>query len=174
MRTVAGLMLILLGLYIARWWQAVTYIERLGKHLWKHIQPFSKQLLPVSSVPNALLLGSLWGWLPCGLVYSTLIWSASAADWQTSAMLMAGFGIERSRPCWSPDCWPGNYRNSYNISSLRRWPACALSALEYTPCQLPVYCNSSALDQGQCDCPIARIKYPHTKISRHRPAPIQF
>ncbi len=93
MRTVAGLILILLGLYIARWWQAVTYIEGLGKHIWKYIQPFTRQLLPVSSVPKALLLGSLWGWLPCGLVYSTLIWSASAADWQTSAMLMAGFGL---------------------------------------------------------------------------------
>ena len=39
------------------------------------------------------MLGSIWGWLPCGLVYSTLIWSASAADWQTSALLMAGFGL---------------------------------------------------------------------------------
>lgn len=93
MRTLAALILILLGLYIARWWTAITHIESLGKHVWQHLQPFSKRLLPVSSLSDALLLGSIWGWLPCGLVYSTLIWSASAADWQTSASLMAAFGI---------------------------------------------------------------------------------
>ena len=36
----------------------------------------ASRLLPVSSTPRALLLGGLWGWLPCGLVYSTLLWSA--------------------------------------------------------------------------------------------------
>jgi sulfite exporter TauE/SafE len=37
-------------------------------------------LLPVSSLPRALLLGALWGWLPCGLVYSTLLWAASQGN----------------------------------------------------------------------------------------------
>ena len=44
-------------------------------------------------LPRALLLGALWGWLPCGLVYSTLIWSASQGSAIDSALLMLAFGL---------------------------------------------------------------------------------
>jgi len=93
MRTVAGLMLIAMGLYIARWWQGLTKLERAGGVLWRHLQPFAKKLMPVRNGGQAIALGAVWGWLPCGLVYSTLIWSSAAGDWQQSAMLMAAFGI---------------------------------------------------------------------------------
>ena len=49
--------------------------------------------MPVSSVPRALLLGALWGWLPCGLVFSTLLWSASQGDAWQSGLLMLAFGL---------------------------------------------------------------------------------
>ncbi|MNE36748.1 Cytochrome C biogenesis protein transmembrane region [compost metagenome] len=49
--------------------------------------------MPVTSRPRALLLGGLWGWLPCGLVYSTLLWAASQGDALDSAALMLAFGI---------------------------------------------------------------------------------
>jgi sulfite exporter TauE/SafE len=45
----------------------------------------ANRLLPVSSLPRALLLGALWGWLPCGLVYSTLLWAASQGNALDSA-----------------------------------------------------------------------------------------
>ncbi len=61
--------------------------------------------MPVSSVPRALLLGALWGWLPCGLVYSTLLWSASQGDAWQSGLLMLAFGSVPGRYCWPPD-WP--------------------------------------------------------------------
>jgi sulfite exporter TauE/SafE len=35
----------------------------------------------------------LWGWLPCGLIYSSLIWASSSASWQQSGLLMFAFGI---------------------------------------------------------------------------------
>jgi sulfite exporter TauE/SafE len=44
-------------------------------------------------VPRALLLGTLWGWLPCGLVYSTLLWAASQGDVLHSGLLMLAFGL---------------------------------------------------------------------------------
>ena len=47
----------------------------------------------MSSLPRALLLGALWGWLPCGLVYSTLLWSASQGNALDSALLMLAFGL---------------------------------------------------------------------------------
>ncbi|TDF77406.1 sulfite exporter TauE/SafE family protein [Pseudomonas sp. H9] len=93
MRVVAGLLLISMGLYLAGWWSGLTRIEGLGRGLWRHIQPVANRLLPVSSWPRALLLGALWGWLPCGLVYSTLLWAASQGNAVDSALLMLAFGL---------------------------------------------------------------------------------
>ncbi|NBA96183.1 sulfite exporter TauE/SafE family protein [Pseudomonas sp. R5(2019)] len=93
MRVVAALLLIAMGLYLAGWWSGLTRIESLGRGLWRHIQPLATRLLPVSSLPRALLLGALWGWLPCGLVYSTLLWAASQGNALDSAALMLAFGL---------------------------------------------------------------------------------
>lgn len=93
MRVIAALLLIAMGLYLAGWWSGLTRIEALGRGLWRHIQPAASRLMPVSSVPRALLLGALWGWLPCGLVYSTLLWSASQGDAWQSGLLMLAFGL---------------------------------------------------------------------------------
>ncbi|EKT4562489.1 sulfite exporter TauE/SafE family protein [Pseudomonas putida] len=93
LRVVAALLLIAMGLYLAGWWSGLTRIEALGRGLWRHIQPVASRLLPVSSLPQALLLGALWGWLPCGLVYSTLLWAASQGNAGYSAALMLAFGL---------------------------------------------------------------------------------
>ena len=93
LRVLAGLLLISMGLYLAGWWSGLTRIERLGRGLWRYIQPIANRLLPVSSLPRALLLGALWGWLPCGLVYSTLLWAASQGNALDSGLLMLAFGL---------------------------------------------------------------------------------
>ncbi|MDH1307252.1 sulfite exporter TauE/SafE family protein [Pseudomonas fulva] len=93
LRIMAALLLIAMGLYLAGWWSGLTRIEAMGRGLWRHIQPMASRLLPVSSLPRALLLGALWGWLPCGLVYSTLLWAASQGNALHSAALMAAFGL---------------------------------------------------------------------------------
>ncbi|MEN5301460.1 sulfite exporter TauE/SafE family protein [Pseudomonas sp. TWI628] len=93
LRVVAALLLITMGLYLAGWWSGLTRIEALGRGLWRHIQPAASRLMPVSSMPRALLLGALWGWLPCGLVYSTLLWAASQGNAGYSAALMLAFGL---------------------------------------------------------------------------------
>ncbi|MDP3977771.1 MAG: sulfite exporter TauE/SafE family protein [Pseudomonas sp.] len=93
LRVVAALLLIAMGLYLAGWWSGLTRIEALGRGLWRTIQPLTRRFMPVTSLPRALLLGGLWGWLPCGLVYSTLLWAASQGDALDSAALMLAFGI---------------------------------------------------------------------------------
>ncbi|GGK83147.1 sulfite exporter TauE/SafE family protein [Amphritea balenae] len=93
LRTLAGAILILMGLYVAQIWKGLSWLEKQGNLIWRHLQPFSRRLLPVQNISQSLALGALWGWLPCGLVYSTLIWSATATDWKISALMMACFGI---------------------------------------------------------------------------------
>ena len=93
LRIAAALLLIAMGLYLAGWWSGLTRIEALGRGLWRHIQPVAQKLLPVTSLPRALLLGALWGWLPCGLVYSTLLWAASQGAPGQAGLLMLAFGL---------------------------------------------------------------------------------
>ena len=93
LRVIAALLLIAMGLYLAGWWSGLTRIEALGRGLWSLIQPLTRRFMPVDSLPRALVLGALWGWLPCGLVYSTLLWAASQGDALDSALLMLAFGL---------------------------------------------------------------------------------
>lgn len=91
--SLAGLFLILMGLYLAGWWSALSRIERVGGVLWRKIEPLGRGLLPVRSARQGYLLGLLWGWLPCGLVYSALVWTVSAGGALEGASLMLAFGL---------------------------------------------------------------------------------
>lgn len=93
MHLLSGLMLILIGLYIGRWLNAISHIEQLGKSLWKVLAPVAKRLIPFKSPLSALPFGLVWGWLPCGLVYSTLTWSAASGTALDGAAIMLGFGL---------------------------------------------------------------------------------
>lgn len=93
LKLVAGLLLLLMALYVARLWFALTLLEKLGAALWRNIQPYAKTLLPLDTSLKALAYGLCWGFLPCGLVYSSLGWSlASGSAWQ-GAILMCAFGL---------------------------------------------------------------------------------
>jgi sulfite exporter TauE/SafE len=89
----SSLMLIALGLYLAGIWSMVRRIEQVGSVLWQRIQPLTRSLFPITSPARALLLGSLWGWLPCGLVYSVLVTALASGHAQSGAMIMLVFGL---------------------------------------------------------------------------------
>lgn len=93
LQVIAGLFMIALGFYLAGWWYGITRLERIGGRVWRLLEPVGRRLLPVHSVSQALLFGLVWGWLPCGLVYSVLIWSLSAGGVAEGALLMAAFGL---------------------------------------------------------------------------------
>ena len=93
LKIIAGLFMIAMGLYIAGWWFGLSKVEQLGGLLWKHIQPLGNRFIPVRTAFQAGILGLLWGWLPCGLVYSVLIWSISANSAIEGALLLLSFGI---------------------------------------------------------------------------------
>lgn len=93
LRVVAGLMLIAMGLYLAGWWRGLTHLEKLGGYAWKYLQPLGNHLMPVTQPHQAAILGMIWGWLPCGLVYSTLTLSAASSGWQQSSLIMLSFGF---------------------------------------------------------------------------------
>jgi uncharacterized protein len=89
----ANLMLVALGLYLLGVTRALAFTERAGQHLWRHIQPLTRRFLPATTVLQAFPLGILWGWLPCGLVYSALTTALSAGSPGQGALLMLAFGL---------------------------------------------------------------------------------
>jgi uncharacterized protein len=89
----SSLMLIALGLYLAGIWGMVRRIEKAGSMLWQRIQPLTRPLFPITTPTRALLLGTLWGWLPCGLVYSVLVTALASGHAQSGALIMLAFGL---------------------------------------------------------------------------------
>ena len=85
--------MILLGLYLAGVNQWVLVFERAGGVLWKRVKPLFQKLLPVKTIPQAVLAGMAWGWLPCGLVYSILVSALAAGSATSGAALMLAFGL---------------------------------------------------------------------------------
>lgn len=93
LRSLSGLLLILMGLYIFGATQSLAWLEKIGGHLWKRIQPMGKGLFPIQKARHGVILGLIWGFLPCGLIYSTLSWALVSASPLKSASLMVAFGL---------------------------------------------------------------------------------
>ncbi|MFC1683887.1 sulfite exporter TauE/SafE family protein [Pseudomonadota bacterium] len=89
----ASVILILIGLHVAGWLPRLTMIERIGLPLWRHLEPVGRRLMPVQSPLMAVVYGAVWGWLPCGLVYTMLITTTAQADSLSGALYMAVFGL---------------------------------------------------------------------------------
>lgn len=90
---ISALFLVLLALYISDWYKGLSFFEKLGGHLWRRIQPLSKKLIPFKHPGYALGYGMVWGWLPCGLVYTALTWSMASGSATNGALFMLFFGL---------------------------------------------------------------------------------
>lgn len=86
-------MLVILGLHLSGAWRALSWLETGGRHLWRRLEPLTATLLPLDSLPKLVAMGALWGWLPCGMVYSVLLTAMlSGSGWQGGAIMLA-FGL---------------------------------------------------------------------------------
>jgi sulfite exporter TauE/SafE len=90
---IANLMLVALGLYLLGLTRALAFTERAGQKLWRHLQPLTRRFLPARTVAQAFPLGLLWGWLPCGLVYSALASALTAGSASRGGLMMLAFGL---------------------------------------------------------------------------------
>ncbi|HEY0584564.1 MAG TPA: sulfite exporter TauE/SafE family protein [Pseudoduganella sp.] len=89
----ANLMLVAMGLYLMDAWRGLARLEALGGVLWRHVQPLVKPLVPMDTPLKALALGSLWGWVPCGMVYSMLLTAMLSGSALDGALVMGAFGM---------------------------------------------------------------------------------
>lgn len=89
----ANVLLLLLGLYLAGLFTAATQIERIGRPIWKRLNPILNRLLPIKSVPACFGVGMLWGWLPCGLVYSASLYALGSGNAVQGGLYMLAFAL---------------------------------------------------------------------------------
>jgi sulfite exporter TauE/SafE len=96
LRLCAASVMIIIGLNLALApWTPVAWLrtpERWGALLWRRVMPVLSRRLPRAALPRALAAGLLWGWLPCGLVYSALLAAATSGSPLRGALTMLAFG----------------------------------------------------------------------------------
>ncbi|HET7731031.1 MAG TPA: sulfite exporter TauE/SafE family protein [Usitatibacter sp.] len=89
----ANALMVLLGLYVAGWGRAILRLESAGGAVWRRIEPLRRRFVPIDSTARALGAGAVWGWVPCGLVYSMLALALASGSAAGGAMVMAAFGL---------------------------------------------------------------------------------
>lgn len=93
LRFIAALFMILLACYVGKWWNGLLMVEKLGKNVWRVVSPLGQKCLPLKTPAHAIPFGFIWGWLPCGLVYSILTWAAVSGSALGGALTMLFFGL---------------------------------------------------------------------------------
>lgn len=92
LRLIAAALLVLIALYYLNLGAWITRIEQLALPLWRRLQPITRAWLPARRPGQAFRVGLVWGFLPCGLVYTALGYAATQANAGQSALMMLAFG----------------------------------------------------------------------------------
>ncbi len=108
----ANLLIVCIGLYLMGIPQLLAPLERAGSHLWRHVTPFTRKLLPLRSAGHAALFGMLWGWIPCGMVYAALLTAMSSGSAVNGMLTMFAFGL---------GTLPVMLASGWAAATLRRW-----------------------------------------------------
>lgn len=64
-----------------------------GRRVWARIAPLGRRLLPVTTLPRSFAFGMVWGFMPCGFVYTVMLIATVQLDAARSALTMAAFGL---------------------------------------------------------------------------------
>ncbi|MBF0626288.1 MAG: sulfite exporter TauE/SafE family protein [Magnetococcales bacterium] len=117
---VSGILLIGMGLHVGGWLRGIARLERLGYGLWRILEPLAQSLLPVATLGRALVFGLIWGWFPCGLTYTVLLWSATSGDGPAGALAMAAFGLGTLPGLFAAGLFAGRLLPAFRSHRLRQ------------------------------------------------------
>lgn len=145
LQVLASLFLVVLGLHVMGYLPQLKVIERAGMRVWNILKPLTGKLLPINSVYRALVAGSIWGWLPCGLVYSVLLWTLSSTHPVKGALYMLSFGLGTLPAMIATGIFGGTI---FSLGSTSRWKRLS-GALIITLAIASLVFNLSALSTQQ-------------------------
>ena len=92
LRIASGVLLLLIAMRMLSPWNPLRWLETLGAKFWRRLQPLTQKTGALDGKAQALTLGFLWGWLPCGLVYSMLLFAAFSGNAISGAAILLAFG----------------------------------------------------------------------------------
>ena len=90
---VANVLLLILAISIALRGIEVVPLERVGLALFRRLLPLVARVSRQDGMASRYLLGLVWGFTPCALVYSVLPVALLAGSAQAGALVMLAFGV---------------------------------------------------------------------------------
>ena len=141
---IAGLALVAAGFSIVSGRGPAAWLEQHAGGLWNVVRRPGHRLLPIRTRRHAWLFGMLWGWLPCALVYSTLVFaSASASSWRGAA-IMAAFGLGTAPAMLVAGIAGAQFKQRADLRGLRRLGGVVLIVAGLAYASMPLWMGSAA------------------------------
>lgn len=128
-RVLAAVLVVLYGLRLAGALPARELRLPLEGRLAARVRGLLGRLLPLSSLPRALMAGGLWALIPCGLVYSAVAVCASVGEPAWGAVGMLAFGLGALPWLLFVDAFVGLARRLVQRTWARRAAGVAIVAL---------------------------------------------
>ena len=89
----SSLILILIAMKILGRFVLLDFIENHMRIIWAPMQKVLATLLPAQTPIQQFSVGMIWGWLPCGMVYSILLLALASGNAIDSMLYLLCFGI---------------------------------------------------------------------------------
>lgn len=106
LRAAVGVVLIIAALRLLDRRGRFAFLGLPGAGLWRRLRPLQRRLLPADNAGKRIVLGLLWGWMPCGLSTTLLAAAWLQASAAHGALTMAAFGLG-TLPLMIPLTWAG-------------------------------------------------------------------
>lgn len=145
LRYLSVIVMIAMGLYLAGWFPKFAYMERMGAPIWRWLQPIGHKLLPVRSLSQAFMLGAIWGWLPCGLVYAALAVAATVGEPVKASLVMISFGLGTLPAVLGAGLFTGMLASLARAKHMRQAAGVLIIAMAITTIFLPHFHNGSEI-----------------------------
>lgn len=107
MRAAVGIVLVIAGLRLLdSKGRLPRFFGGPATRFWQLLRPLQRRLIPADTASKRLLLGMVWGWMPCGLSTTLLAAAWLQASASHGALTMAAFGLG-TLPMMVPITWAG-------------------------------------------------------------------
>lgn len=136
-----------MGFYLAGWFPRFAKIEQAGTYIWKIIQPIGKKLMPVQTLLQAFLLGMVWGWLPCGLVYSALAIATTSNQPINASIVMLAFGAGTLPGVMSIGFFTEFLTSMAKMKTLRQLAGISIIVISISNLLLPIYHSDTSYNK---------------------------
>ncbi|MDM8546938.1 sulfite exporter TauE/SafE family protein [Candidatus Venteria ishoeyi] len=114
-------MMLMIGLYLGGWFSQLVQLEKIGKPIWRYLEPLGRRLMPVDTLPKALAYGTVWGWMPCGIVYTMLLMAVTLGSAIDSALFMLVFGLGTLPTLLASGLFTSRLYHFARNPTIRRW-----------------------------------------------------